>query len=49
VPSQIVAALSVPGVYEVTLTAPPYTQLEAGQWANCTAINLVQALSTEKS
>jgi phage-related baseplate assembly protein len=49
VPSQIVAALSVPGVYEVVLTAPAYTQLQPGQWANCTGITLVQATSTEKS
>jgi phage-related baseplate assembly protein len=49
VPSQIVAALSVPGVYEVTLTSPAYTQLQPGQWANCTAVNLVQATSAEKS
>lgn len=49
VPSQVIAALSVPGVYEVTLTEPAYTQLQPGQWANCTAINLVQATSTEKS
>jgi phage-related baseplate assembly protein len=49
VPSQIVAALSVPGVYEVVLTAPVYTQLQPGQWANCTAITLVQAASTEHS
>jgi phage-related baseplate assembly protein len=49
VPSQIVAALSVPGVYEVTLTAPAYTQLQAGQWANCTAISLTEAFSSEHS
>lgn len=49
VPSQVVAALSVPGVYEVTLTAPAYTQLAAGQWANCTAISLTPATSTEHS
>jgi phage-related baseplate assembly protein len=49
VPSQIVAALSVAGVYEVTLTAPAYTQLQAGQWANCTAISLSVAFSTEHS
>ncbi len=30
VPSQIIAALSVPGVYEVTLNSPAYTQLMAG-------------------
>ena len=49
VPSQIIAALSVPGVYEVVLTAPTYTQLTAGQWANCTAISLSVAFSTEHS
>ncbi len=49
VPSQLIAALSVAGVYEVVLDAPPYTQLSAGQWANCTAITLAQAFSTEQS
>jgi phage-related baseplate assembly protein len=49
VPSQVIAALSVPGVYEVTLSSPAYTQLQAGQWANCTAITLTQAVSTEHS
>ncbi len=49
VPSQIIAALSVPGVYEVTLNAPAYTQLAAGQWANCTSITLAQAVSGERS
>lgn len=49
VPSQIVAALSVPGVYEVMLTEPAYIQLTAGQWANCTAISLSVAFSTEHS
>jgi phage-related baseplate assembly protein len=44
VPSQIIEALSVPGVYEVTLSAPTYTQLAAGQWANCSAITLSQAI-----
>jgi len=43
VPSQIVEALSLPGVYEVTLTSPTYTSLTAGQWANCTVISLSQA------
>lgn len=45
VPSQIVEALSVPGVYQVTLTSPAYTQLAAGQWANCTAIVLAPAVA----
>ena len=49
VPSQIIAALSVPGVYEVTLNSPGYTQLSAGQWANCTIITLAQAASSEHS
>ena len=43
VPSQIVEALSVTGVYEVTLTSPSYTPLSTGQWANCTSISLTQA------
>jgi phage-related baseplate assembly protein len=43
VPSQIIEALSVAGVYEVALSAPTYTPLSAGQWANCTAIALSQA------
>jgi phage-related baseplate assembly protein len=43
VPSQIVEALSVVGVYEVALTSPSYTPLSTGQWANCTAISLTQA------
>ena len=49
VPSQVIAALSVAGVYEVALTAPAFTQLAAGQWANCTAISLTQAVSGEHS
>jgi phage-related baseplate assembly protein len=49
VPSQVIAALSVAGVYEITLTAPSYVQLSAGQWANCTAISLTEAVSTEHS
>src|SRR6266853_1516020 len=47
--SEIVAALSVPGVYQVVLTQPSYTQLSVGQWANCTAITLAQAIATEHS
>ena len=45
VPSQIIEALSVAGVYQVTLTASAYVQLEPGQWANCTAIVLTQAVA----
>lgn len=43
VPSEIIEALSVSGVYEVVLTSPTYTSLAAGQWANCTAITLTEA------
>jgi phage-related baseplate assembly protein len=49
VPSQIIQALSVPGVYQVALTTPSYMQLTSGQWANCTAINLNQASTTALS
>lgn len=49
VPSQIISALSVPGVYAVVLSAPLYTQLSPGQWANCTSIVLEQAVSGEHS
>jgi phage-related baseplate assembly protein len=49
VPSQIIAVLSVPGVYEVTLASPVYTQLTAGQWANCTSITLSQTVISEHS
>jgi len=49
VPSQIIDALSVSGVYEVSLTAPTYTQLQPGEWANCIAITLNQATSAENS
>jgi phage-related baseplate assembly protein len=44
VPSQIIEALSVAGVYEVTLTSLSYTPLSTGQWANCTSISLTQAI-----
>jgi phage-related baseplate assembly protein len=49
VPSQIIAALSVAGVYGVTLTSPALTPLTAGQWANCTMVSLTTAFSTEHS
>jgi len=50
VPEEIIAAIgSVPGVYRVTLSAPSYTQLSAGQWANCTAITLSQVIGSEHS
>lgn len=50
VPEEIIAVLgSVPGVYRFVPTSPVYTPLTTGQWANCTAINLTQAVSTERS
>ena len=50
VPSQIIEALQgVAGVYEVALSSPVYTQLIAGQWANCTAITLSVVQGTEHS
>lgn len=49
VPSQIIAALSVPGVYQAGLSAPAYTQLSPGQWANCIEISLAQNVSAEHS
>jgi phage-related baseplate assembly protein len=33
----------------VVLTQPAYTQLSAGQWANCTAVTLAQAIAAEHS
>jgi phage-related baseplate assembly protein len=49
VPEEIIAALTVAGVYRVTVSAPSYTQLTAGQWSNCTAINLTFTTSSEHS
>ncbi|MFZ2062748.1 MAG: baseplate J/gp47 family protein [Candidatus Binatus sp.] len=49
VPSQIIAALSVAGVYGVALSSPTLTPLTAGQWANCTMISLTASFSTEHS
>jgi len=49
VPSQIIEALSVPGVYQVGLTSPAYTQLAPGQWANCISISLTQAIASISS
>lgn len=38
VPSQVVAALSIPGVYEVTLHQPGLMPVEPNGWANCTGV-----------
>lgn len=40
VPSAIISALRVEGVYDVTLTSPAKTIINDGEWANCTAINI---------
>lgn len=41
VPSQIIAALSVPGVYGVTLTDPSaLVGVDADEWANCTSVSV---------
>jgi phage-related baseplate assembly protein len=50
VPEEFIAAIgSAPGVYRVTLSAPSFTQLTAGQWANCTSIMLTQVVGSEHS
>jgi phage-related baseplate assembly protein len=49
VPEERIAALTVAGVYRVTDSGTAYTQLTAGQWANCTAINITFTTSTEHS
>ena len=38
--SQIVSALSLPGVYKVQVTTPADQVLSENQWANCTSITL---------
>jgi phage-related baseplate assembly protein len=48
VPSQIIEILSVPGVYQVSLTEPAYTQLQPGEWANCVAISLTQTVVSQR-
>lgn len=40
VPSQIVSALSVPGVYQVELISPKHQILQAQDWAHCSDIVL---------
>ncbi|NLR73593.1 baseplate assembly protein [Leeia aquatica] len=40
VPSQVTAALQVPGVYQVILTAPALKTLADYEWARCTGITL---------
>lgn len=43
VPSQVVATLSVPGVYQVVLTGLDLLTLDSSQWARCTDINITVA------
>ncbi|WP_109976450.1 baseplate assembly protein [Escherichia coli] len=40
VPSQIISALSVSGVYQVELVTPALRVVAENEWANCTAITL---------
>lgn len=40
VPSQVIAALSVPGVYQVVLNTPAFRTLADNEWARCTGITL---------
>jgi phage-related baseplate assembly protein len=49
VPEEIIAALTTSGIYRVVLTAPVFTPLTTGQWANCTAISLTFVAGTEHS
>ncbi|WP_047257729.1 baseplate J/gp47 family protein [Chromobacterium subtsugae] len=46
VPSQIIAALQVAGVYEVTLISPPRLVLAANEWARCIGIKLAPTETT---
>lgn len=41
--SQVIAALSVPGVYRVHLASPTERVLDGFEWANCTSISLAVA------
>lgn len=40
VPSALISALRVEGVYDVTLTSPSKMIIAGNEWANCTAISL---------
>jgi phage-related baseplate assembly protein len=40
VPSQVIAALSVSGVYQVTVNSPSLLTLAEHEWANCTGITV---------
>ena len=43
VPSAIISALRVEGVYDVNLTAPAKIVVGETEWANCTGINIEAA------
>lgn len=44
VPEQLTALLQVPGVYRAELKQPPtLRELQSNEWANCTAIKLINA------
>lgn len=40
VPSAIISALRVEGVYDVNLTSPAKLIINETEWANCTAISV---------
>lgn len=40
VPSQILAALSVPGIYDMQVVSPAFLVVDPGQWANCTGVTV---------
>lgn len=42
-PSAIISALRVEGVYDVNLTAPAKIVVGETEWANCTGINIEAA------
>jgi phage-related baseplate assembly protein len=47
VQSQLIAALSIAGVYQVTLADPADTDVGDDEWANCTDITITQGASAE--
>lgn len=45
--SQLIKALSLPGVYQVTVTTPADTVVDSAHWAHCTSITVTQGASAE--
>jgi len=40
VPSQVIAALTVPGVYDLQVVSPTFQIVGPGEWANCTGVTV---------